>query len=351
MKTDNNGEKSLSQSEYKEMLCDFMPSKAMRKYLAERSPDEYGFTAMICGAPVSLEKKAKALKTLSEKELPGGMEKDAASLYRKVRAAMDALTPCPGEFFLLARRYYRPDANEEDTETIGPFLSMDAIRKCISRERGEYFGDDGTDKEYYCRYEIEKWVPDGEMLQNTYTYRLIDDEIVYFEKNFPSDDPSEPYGRNFGFHASEREFSANVFSLDLPVPFHAGDILEIDCRPFRPKLRGVVLEVGDNRGSCCFQMLTLRENGEWQTGAVKRGTLLSNRCVLMPSMLYTIEPHKGKLSEEEQALESVRLHLRGEEKRGSWLWNKICRSGGSCSDKELIIYLSELSAAFRKPDR
>ncbi len=64
--------------------------------------------------------------------------------------------------------------------------------------------------------------------------------------------------------------------LKLPVPFHADDILTIDCHPSAPVSRAVILEVGDNCDCCCFQALYRNGDGTWGIGAVKHGNVLTN---------------------------------------------------------------------------
>ena len=57
---------------------------------------------------------------------------------------------------------------------------------------------------------------------------------------------------------------------NIPIPFHAGDIVTLDCRPFAPVSHTVILKIGDNRDCCCLQSLYREDNGTWDTEAVKQ---------------------------------------------------------------------------------
>ena len=70
------------------------------------------------------------------------------------------------------------------------------------------------------------------------------------------------------FSSSRREYpDFSIYNdVNLPVPFHAGDIVTIDCRPFAPVSHAVILEVGDNCDCCCLQALYYAGNGTWDMG-------------------------------------------------------------------------------------
>ena len=111
--------------------------------------------------------------------------------------------------------------------------------------------------------------------------------------------------------------------LNLPIPFRAGDIVTVDCRPFAPVSHAVILEVGDNFDCCCVQALYRRRNGTWDTGAVKHGYILPGRELPQLSPLYRLATFHGQLPKEERLMEQVSRYVNGEEARGSALWNAI----------------------------
>ena len=127
------------------------------------------------------------------------------------------------------------------------------------------------------------------------------------------------------FSSSRREYpDFSIYNdVNLPVPFHAGDIVTIDCRPFAPVSHAVILEVGDNRDCCCLQALYYAGNGTWDMGAVKHGHVFPNGRSPALSPLYRLASFHGQFPKEERLLEQVSRHINGEKERGSALWNYI----------------------------
>lgn len=114
------------------------------------------------------------------------------------------------------------------------------------------------------------------------------------------------------------------FNLYLPVPFHAGDIVTIDCRPVALVSHVVILEVGDNWDCYCLQALGRRKDGKWETVAVKHADFPLGRWPIF-SPLYRITTFCGQLPEDERLLETVSRYIEGNEKKGAALWEAIYR--------------------------
>jgi hypothetical protein len=113
--------------------------------------------------------------------------------------------------------------------------------------------------------------------------------------------------------------------VNLPVPFHAGDIVTIDCRPFAPVVHAVILTVGDNRDCCCLQSACRSEEGKWETGGVKHGYCFPNEfdyhlLAGVTSPLYRIATFKEELPEDEKLLGLVSQYVSGDEDRGESLF-------------------------------
>lgn len=104
-------------------------------------------------------------------------------------------------------------------------------------------------------FDVEKWMPDGTgKLICSYDYTILNRKICYSDCHISSAWTSI----DFGLFNDLR---------NIPIPFHAGDIVTLDCRPFAPVSHVIILEIGDNRDCCCLQALYREENGTWDTGA------------------------------------------------------------------------------------
>ena len=162
--------------------------------------------------------------------------------------------------------------------------------------------DEEWDDETKAWSYIEKYVPtkNGKM-ENTYTYYLIKDKVVYFERG--------RYGDTFDGYVSS-------MSLNLPIPFEVGDIVVLNCLPFAPVKVALLTEV--ENGDCCgVQMLYNDTDGEWKTGALKHGHGWGNYYPLL-SPLYRLEklelkarkPSKLLKEDEEGLLRELQKSLR-----------------------------------------
>lgn len=220
----------------------------------------------------------------------------------KIEAAIRGMKPKSGEFFYLKGCYYIDEGRAEE-DCLEPYLTWEHIGERI-REYLGYF--DAEERELVWFY-VEKWSPDGNgRLKNDYDYMVLGTEVCYFS-------------------SSRREHPGfSIYhDVNLPVPFHAGDIVTIDCRPYRDVRHVVILEVGDNRDCCCLQALHYAGSGTWNIGAVKHGHVFPSGRSPALSPLYRLASFHGQLPEEERLLEQVSRHINGEEKRGSALWNYI----------------------------
>ncbi len=220
----------------------------------------------------------------------------------EIEAAIRGMQPKSGEFFHLKGCYYIDEGRAEE-DCLEPYLTWEHIWECI-REYLGYF--DAKEKELVW-FHVEKWSPDGNgRLKNDYDYMVLGTEVCYFSSS----------------RREQPDFSI-YNDVNLPVPFYAGNIVTIDCRPFAPVSHAVILEVGDNMDCCCLQALYHNSDGTWDIGAVKHGHVLPNRHSTWFSPLYRLASFHGQLPEEERLLEQVSRHINGEEERGSALWNYI----------------------------
>ena len=195
----------------------------------------------------------------------------------------------------------------------------------------EYHGYLEDDEKELTWFEVEKWLPDGTgKLKNDLDYTIFGTEVCYvvYNNSHRWDGP--------GF-SPDRD-------LNLPVPFHSGDIVTIDCRPSAPVSHAVILDVGDNRDCCCLQALYRNDDGTWDIGAVKHGYVLPNHHLPKISPLYRLASFHGQLPEEERLLERVSWYVNGDEEHGSALWQYIfglcdSRKKWTVTEEQILSYM------------
>lgn len=322
-----------------EILKEIFPSEEMASYLArcpfdktvswnrqhfvfdDAPPEELPLSRddladAIAGAPISLERKRELFLRLAEDENDG--------LFRKwadlVSQAIQEMQPKSGEVFYLIAHNYCEESSHLGDNTVGAFLSWEYIYEAIR----EYWSRPIDEDDLIC-FTVEKWTPDGNgRMKNNYSYDVIGGEVWF------CDCEDFPFHEQFALGGCE--------DLNLQVPFHAGDILTVDCRPYAPVRHIVVLEIKDNSDCCCFQALHWEGDRIWRTGAVKHSHIFppSVRYVGY-SPLYRLTAFHGELPEEECLLERVSQYINGEEARGAALWEHI---HGSVTEEQILAYIT-----------
>lgn len=278
----------MDEAAYHRLLDIFLPSEEMREYLKKEPMLRDGtILDLIIGAPVPLSEKVKWAW--------GEFRKDA-------EMALAELTLRPGEILTLTDAWYDEDIRDEKLSFNAPFLSWEKVMEHIHGEMAEY-GDDWYDCQWYV---LEKWIPTeaGEMEQS-YTYWIIGDQVMYYS-------------------GADDENRTDHIDPNLPVPFHVGDILTIDCRPFAPVKHALLIERGDNCDCCCLQGLCLDEKtGLWITGAVKHWSLFGHFLDPLYTAIYRLSCFDGELPPAEQPLLEVQKAIGCDEEKGRELWNLI----------------------------
>lgn len=277
---------------------EIFPSPEMASYLAGCDLIREDIRDAVAYAPIPLSRKRDLFLRLASGNDNSYFHRQATCIERAIRE----MQPKPGEFFYLKScRHFDKIGTEE--ESLEPYLAWEHI---LERVR-EYLGYFEADEQELVWFLVEKWSPDGAgRLKNEYEYTIFGTEVCYFSHI-----------------SSKRDWSdfSTYNDVYLPVPFRAGDIVAVDCRPFAPVSYAVILEVGDNRDCCCLQALYHNGDGIWDKGAVKHGHVLPNHRSMGLSPLYRLAAFRGRLPEEERLLEKVSQYVNGEEERGSALWN------------------------------
>ncbi len=283
------------------IMQELFPSSEMAAYLAKCSLEQWQLRDAVAYAAIPLERKRDIFLQLASGKNKHHFRRQAGSIELAIRE----MQPKPGEFFYLKSHLYLDEEGSEE-KGLEPYLTWEQIFERIR----EYLGCFENGERELIWFQVEKWSPDGTgRLKNDYDYIIFGNEICYFSHNTSS-------------NRDRREFSTDV-DLNLPVPFHAGDIVTIDCRPSAPVNRALILEVGDNWDCCCLQVLYREGNDAWNTGAVKHGHASPNHLVLELSPLYRLSTFRGQLPAEERLLEKVRSFIDGDEERGADLWDYI----------------------------
>lgn len=329
----------LTEREKSDVLQTFLPSDAMRRYLAGAPLTKRQISELVCGAPVPLTDKLRWMEYLAAKEnllqdipsesLPLRESSVAGSTAQRmveasfsyqakqIKLALEELGTSAEAVFLLIEAWHDEEIDDRKISAGTPFFNADDALEYIRHDMDSA----GEDYNNLCWYELQKWKPSTDPVSGKasyvhgYTYYFLKDRACFFEK---MEETQEPYM----FLPESRRFSADGQHLNLPVPFCAGDIVCVDCRPFQPEHPAVLLEVGDNTDCCCVQALCRGQNGTWTLGALKHGSLFSNGdCFLSP--LYRLEAYPKSLPESNGLLQNIQDFIAGDETRGRILWDKL----------------------------
>ena len=350
---------NLSREEYEDVLKVFIPSKEMREYLLTKELRQNEVKDIILGAPVALETKLKYCRLLRRRDdiFYFMVDKTSSGLHeqdydprnkrnimkwyaehsfiaheRAIQSALDALKLCPGEILILREAWYDEDNLEDNVSRLSvPLLSLDAALRYVRDEMQEENWDDNTE----CWTMLEKWGPgkNGEM-DHLYTYYLIRDEIVFFEKKIQ--DPK--LGRHW--YTEEYDYSFGGQNLNLPIPYQPGDIVTVNCLPFAPIKCVLLLEVGED---CCgVSALSRRGDGKWETGALKHAHCWGDyRPMLSPLYRIRLFDKQTPLKDEREFL-PIQKYIAGDAEKGRSLWNAINQpDSGGIGDKDLLALIDD----------
>lgn len=320
---------------YREILRVCFRSEEMAAYLEDHPVSKYTAIEIVLKAPVGLEEKAMLLDkiALTDKsspetsEMPVDEEKQiSAYLLRKllierrtakehadaIRRALDALKLKPGEILCKREHWFDEDIMEEEYGYGVLFQTMEAAADYMRRElEYELDGDEPDDDVCPGWTELEKWAPgENGMMENPYTFYLFNDKVVYFTEN-------RLWRDGLSWLPESRVYAGGDLDLNLSVPFRPGDIVEVNCLPFVPVRRVLLLEIGDD---CCgVTCLYHAEDGRWKTGALKHG-LFTDTFNFHISPLYRITSFSGILPPEERLLTAAQAYIAEDAGRGGKLW-------------------------------
>ena len=276
-------------------------SEEMRNYLKKQELSVFTLTDIIAGSPLYLRKKLELYDLIGDNCYTN-------SFRQETEKALAELTLDEGDVLCLEEWWYDNDILGEKASFTGPFTTLHAALGYIK----ESFTDEEWDDGEACWSILEKWVPGNEhgKMDNTYTYYLIKDEVVYFTSD---DNINNSFS---GFHGY-----VDSMNLSLPIPFKPGDIVILDSLPFVPIRLAILLEV--NNSDCCgVQILYRHGDGLWRTGALKHGAGWKDTWPMLSS-LYRLSLYQNELNETDKVLLDIQDYILKKEHNGALLWERI----------------------------
>ena len=276
-------------------------SEEMRNYLKKQELSVFTLTDIIAGSPQYLRKKLELYDLIGDNGYTNSFRQESEK-------ALAELTLDEGDVLCLEEWWYDNDILGEKASFTGPFTTLHAALGYIK----ESFTDEEWDDDEACWSILEKWVPGNEhgKMDNTYTYYLIKDEVVYFTSD---DNINNSFS---GFHGY-----VDSMNLSLPIPFKPGDIVILDSLPFVPMRLAILLEV--NNSDCCgVQILYRHGDGLWRTGALKHGAGWKDTWPMLSS-LYRLSLYQNELNETDKVLLDIQDYILKKEHNGALLWERI----------------------------
>ena len=289
---------------YIKIIKRYIESMQMRDYLVSIVDrlQKWQIIELICGARAEIKDKIDNLLWLSEFETDDE-KKDEKSAYNTAKIGkifLDELVLKQGEVFLNMEYGYDEEKAEEKIWGAAPHFSVKSVMKYVNEEFEELNEQEKEDALYW--YRLEKYaLQNDDELDWLYYYTIAPNGEIWYARDLEKDE-----GRLFN----------DSQDLNLPVPFEIGDMITIDCRPFAPVKRGVILEKGDNWGCCSVQCVWIAENGKIRTGALKHSTLFDDKSIIRVSPLYRAEVFDGELQQKEQPLKEISKFVFRDEEKG-----------------------------------
>lgn len=264
-------------------ICDIINkifiSEDMKKYLCKKADklNKFQIQNMITSAPtISLQKKLEFIVFMAQdenlqQELAGNpnecefiIENSFSACADNIRRALEALNVSDSSIFLIKINEWIN--NEFITSEAIPFSCYEKATDFIKNEYQK-----SVCSEERIWFIIEKWETDsiGNM-KETYSYVIVNNEIIYY--------------RHKDIKMGEAWPDRN---LNLPVPFKAGDIIEVHDMPFVDSRIALITDIGDNTDCCSVWEVHIDEDGVIVESALKHGDVFGLNPSMATSPLYS----------------------------------------------------------------
>lgn len=333
---------NISKEEWAEILDEFVPSKDMQSGML----NDCGSTdvrLLIKTSPVPFSKKCDWAEKLSKRENLKKYFFDAAltnetvenmnaeigweykhsflRLAREYKKANNNLVLSPGELLILNRCWYDWREYSDNRESIAPFKSLDDalayIRQDIAELNEAGYQEDKLGMNPLYWYQLQKWVPNNTgSYDNTYSYILIDDEIIYVEPNELSENGL------WWNNVKDFNYINDGISIKMKGTFKPGDIVRIDCTPFNPAMIAVVLETEGDHWVYCDSFPTVlvkKPDNRWDICGVGMSSMFTYGECRIPAK-FRLEKYDGDIPEDLQLLQTVSDYIDGDELRGQIIY-------------------------------
>jgi len=304
---------------------------------------EQFITEIICKAPVSLTKKRNLFKRLQEKNnlnlklfnIVSGMIKngDDFELVKQpvleffgqfggyINNCLSALNlaeqSCKYSHYYLFEEWYDKELFMVKSISDGMFFSLDKVMDYVKRKDRCY--KENPDGEWY---RLEVWDDALGQWRGNYIHKydlyIYKGEICWFREFHAEKNKAGIWY----FVPCDISFYEGDSDLTMQTPFKAGDIVNVDCRPFGPAFHALIVE-GDYQSDCCMPQILFRIPGtdKWAVTALKHKMFYRNiECeyyepVLSP--LYRLRTVKeDEFIKEDELLVRIAKELNGDEEKG-----------------------------------
>lgn len=285
-----------------EIIRNIFVSEDMQQYLRRniKNLKKWQIIEMVCGAPISLSKKRRIFKELSEYECVENEEQIDEETFRyyfhEIDKAFDELCVYGDQNgILLLNEYVRFGEDVYFSDSV-PFTNYGKLVEHLESCRDEW-----ESKQDFVYYIIDKYAVNiNGNFEETYSFVFLNGELTYFGYFVENFYKSEFWGSR---------------DLNLPVPWKLGDIITIPVTPFSEKRTALILEIGDNWDCCSVQVMYVTEDGDIEEGALKHADQLHDGKKLLISPLYSAKKYTEKLTGKNELLRNIQFVLKSCETR------------------------------------
>ncbi len=249
-------------------------------------------------------------------------------LYREVKDAKDNMYEFSGNMMYerplyLFTEWYDTEELTLKSSPCGLFVMPESIEKYIINEEAENKWNDEIGEGYY---RMETWdVCDIKWEERRYDYYYdCKGRVCWFEKLRPE---KQEHGNTY-YMLGSRQFASGDRDLNFQTPYHPGDIVVIDCRPFAPVFHAMILEARD-QFECCFPNIVFNVYGSnlWRLTSLKHRMFFKDNSWStyepMMSPLYRLRKVKSdELTESDSRLIELSEIVAGNEDLAAEIWSR-----------------------------
>lgn len=275
-------------------ILTLLDSPELSEYLQKHTEllTDTRYAQIIAGAPVSIERKANLLHRLAQ--FGAGDVKKYTAFLDKILDQLVHIAPSTHTLLVYPMAY--DIAEKTVTAFDGPFPTRTLTDAQYAIQNYNKENMQGEEFPYYWKIEIYDFLDNHEKIEFPKPSIICicnsEGEIQYIDTK--------------SYDIIAKDFGSAVPNLNLPVPYQPGDILEVDCRPFIPKVTYcLITEVGDD---CCgVQCVYPCANHKMKFGAFKHGNFFEEvyQMPLYMSPLYRSRIVQKPLPEFYAVLENI----------------------------------------------